>query len=285
MRKINRLQFPLTEIVELCAGSIRNPDLSARLLAARPDFGAWEDGYVDSATKGKLYAIPVSGMAGDITQAEMKGLYSGTFARANGPTRHIYDAIKLLAVGAICPLCNQRTVSTLDHHLSKQDYPGFAITPANLVPACRDCNMDTLARKSDTPQTQTFHPYFDSIDDATWLFASIEETAPLVIRFAVSAPNAWDDNKRMKIEHHFKTFKLGMLYSAHAAVELQNIYGELESIAESGGANTMREELLQRCNSRARVTRNNWQAAMYDALASSAWFCEGGYRSIVPPAH
>ena len=282
MRKINRPQFPLAEIVELCAGSIRNPDLSARLLAARPNFGAWEGGYVDIATRGELYTVPVSHMAGDITQAEMSGLYSGTFARANGPTRHIYDAIKLLAVGAICPLCNQRTVSTLDHHLSKQDYPGFAITPVNLVPACRDCNMDTLARKSDTPQTQTFHPYFDSIDDVTWLVASIEETAPPVIRFAVLAPNAWDDNKRMKIGHHFETFKLGILYSAHAAGELQNIYGELEAIHGSGGVHAMREELRLRSSSRARVTRNNWQAAMYEALASSAWFCEGGYRSIAP---
>lgn len=140
--------------------------------------------------------------------------------------------------------------------------------------------MDTLARESDSPQTQTFHPYFDSIEDVTWLVASIEETAPPVIRFAVSAPDTWEDNKRMKIEHHFETFKLGILYSAHAAVELQNIYGELESIDESGGANAMREELRQRSNSRARVTRNNWQAAMYAALASSAWFCEGGYKSI-----
>jgi hypothetical protein len=86
----------------------------------------------------------------------------------------------------------------------------------------------------------------------------------------------------MKIEHHFETFKLGILYSAHAAGELQNIYGELEAIHGSGGADAMREELRMRSSSRARVTRNNWQAAMYDALASSAWFCEGGYRSIVP---
>lgn len=61
-----------------------------------------------------------------------------------------------------------------------------------------------------------------------------------------------------------------------------NFSGELEAIHESGGADAMREELRMRSSSRARVTRNNWQAAMYDALASSAWFCEGGYRSIVP---
>ena len=284
MRKIKRPEFPLAEIVELCAGSVRDAGLSARLLAARAHLSAGEADYIGKATRGELYAIPVSGAAGDITQAEMSRLYNRTFVRANGPTRHIYDAIKLLAAGAICPLCNQRTVSTLDHHLSKQDYPDFAITPVNLVPACRDCNTDTLARESDSPQKQTFHPYFDYIEDATWLVASIEKTAPPVIKFAVSPPGAWDDNKRMKIEHHFETFRLGMLYSAHAAVELQNIYGELESIDKSGGANAMREELRQRFSSRAGVTSNNWQAAMYAALASSAWFCEGGYKSISPPA-
>lgn len=280
MRKINRPQFPLQEIIHLCAGSVRDGQLSERLVAAIPDFSDWEANYVDRAATGELYTIPVSNMAGTITQGEMSNLYSNTFARINGPTRHIYDAIKLLATGAICPLCNQRTVSTLDHHLSKQNYPGFAVTPVNLVPACRDCNMDTLARKSDTLQTQTFHPYFDSIDDAIWLAAYVEESTPPVVRYCTSPPAAWDDRRRLKVSHHFETFKLGVLYSTHAASELQNILGDLEFIDESGGSEAIRSEMRQRAGSRRRVNRNNWQAAMYDALADSAWFCEGGYKRI-----
>jgi hypothetical protein len=47
-----------------------------------------------------------------ISQEEMSWLYSNSFSQKGGPTRDIYNALKALAPGEICPLCNQQVVRT-----------------------------------------------------------------------------------------------------------------------------------------------------------------------------
>jgi len=270
----------VVEILNACTNSIQNQELAGRLTAALGHFSALEVDYRDRALASLLYTLPVERITGGITQAEMSWLYTAVFARLNGPTRHIYDAIKLAAPGLICPLCNQRTVGTLDHHMSKQSYPGFAVTPLNLVPACKDCNTDTGARAVTTAAEQTFHPYFDHIDDEIWLHAVVEESSPPVIRFEARPPQTWEPSKRSKVENHFHTFKLGVLYSVHAGAELQNIEDDVLRLAQKEGPNGLKEEFTHRASGRRKKVRNNWQAAMYSALANSDWFCQEGYLLI-----
>lgn len=281
MRKINLPAFSVAPIIAACAASIENKDLGVRLLAAQANFTNLEQEYAVRANNNSLHSFPVETQTNGISQEEMSWLYSRSFARKRAPTRPIYDAIKLLASGEICPLCNQRVVRTLDHHLSKQDYPSFAVTPTNLVPACRDCNSDTLARKLQVADDQTFHPYFDDVDDEVWLYAHVEELTPPVVQFEVHGPANWEHGKRVKVEQHFRVFKLGPLYTAHAGSELQNLYGDIDFMASRGGAQVVRDELAQRALARRRIFKNNWQAAMYDALAKSDWFCGGGFRRII----
>jgi len=251
------------------------------LLTAQLHFSQQEREYGLQAQNNGLYNLPAHSHTQGITQQEMSWLYTKSFARKGSPTRPIYDAIKALAPGEICPLCNQRVVRTLDHHLSKQDYPAFAVTPINLVPSCRDCNSDTLVRAIRVADDQTFHPYFDNVDDEIWLHGGVEQISPPVVHFEARPPAHWDVGKRTKVEHHFRTFKLGALYSAHAGSELQNVYGDVELMARSGDAQTIRDELAQRAHTRRRVVFNTWQAAMYTALSESDWFCRGGFREIV----
>lgn len=280
MRKIDLPVSNVQSIVAACAQNIQNRELATRLVAAQKHFTQYEKTYAALARDNQLYTFPVEEITYGITQKEMSWLYSKAFSRKGSVTRPIYDEIKALAHGEICPLCNQRIVSTLDHHLSKQDYPAFAVTPINLVPSCRDCNSDTLARKMHVSDDQTFHPYFDNVDDEIWLFAFVEQVIPPVVRFQAIPPKLWDHGKRIKVEHHFQTFKLGMLYTVHAGSELQNIYGDIEAMDRNGGAQAICNELTQRALARRRVVRNTWQAAMYEALASSNWFCQGGFRGI-----
>lgn len=268
------------QILRACSNSIQNQELAARIVASLGHFSAQELDYRNRALASLLYTFPVENVTDGLSQREMSWLYSAVFARLNGPTRHIYDAIKLSAPGLICPLCNQRTVGTLDHHMSKQDYPAFAVTPFNLIPACRDCNTDTGARAMTTPAEQTFHPYFDQIDHDIWLYAAVEESTPPVVRFEARPPPAWDAGIRAKVEGHFHAFKLGVLYSVHAGSELNNIEDDISRLAQKEGAAGLKEEFIQRALGRREKIRNNWQAAMYSALADSEWFCREGYLLI-----
>lgn len=281
MRKIDLPISKVGNIMISCAGNIQNKVLAAKLVAAQPYFSQQEQEYALRATNNNLHTFPMHIEASGITQEEMSWLYSKSFARKGSPSRLVYDALKALAPGEICPLCNQRVVRTLDHHLAKKDYPGFAITPYNLVPSCRDCNSDTLVRSVNTSDEQTFHPYFDNVDDEIWLYGNVEENSPPVIRFEARPPAQWDYGKRVKVTHHFNTFKLASLYSAHAASELQNIYGDIELMAQRATAQAISAELTARAHSRRRLIRNTWQAAMYSALADSAWFCHGGFQKII----
>jgi hypothetical protein len=281
MRKLELPASDVSAVIATCAGSIENRDLAARLLAAQAHFARLEQEYALRANTNTLYTFAVEEVTHGISQEEMSWLYSRSFARKGSPTRPIYEALKMLAFGEICPLCNQRIVRTLDHHLSKQDYPAFAVTPFNLVPACRDCNSDTLARRMRAPEDQTFHPYFDDVDDEIWLYGYVAEMSPPVVRFEARPPPHWELGKRTKVEQHFRTFRLGTLYTTHAGSELQNIYGDVEVMARRGGALVIKDELTQRAVARRRVVRNTWQGAMYTALSASDWFCQGGFREII----
>lgn len=213
-----------------------------------------------------------------VTREEMEALYTQTFARKGGPTRDIYDAIRASSPGGLCPLCNQRPVSTLDHHLAKAEHASFAVTPINLVPACKDCNTNSRVRKPSTKGEQTLHPYFDSVDEEIWLTAQLIPGTPPSLIFYATPPAHWAPEIQAIVKNHFKVFSLGELYATHAAAELVNIYFDIES--KPWTPETLKAHLDEQAGNRRKMVRNSWQAAVYAGLAGSEWFCQGGYKDV-----
>lgn len=216
------------------------------------------------------------GVGGLVTTAEMRKVYKDTFVRSAG-TRSIYDAIKKLPENDICPLCGQRTVSTLDHYLPQSGHPALVVTAINLVPACSDCNKIKLAKLANCEVDQTLHPYFDSIDHDRWLFATVQESAPAALVFWVAPPESWGEVIFHRIDAHFREFELGKLYASHSAVELGNIRYGLQQIATAGSVAMIKQHLRREAASRSMSHPNSWQRATYEALADSDWFCNGGF--------
>lgn len=143
MRKLNRHTEVSRGVLELCAESIQNQDLKARLKEAADHFEAAEAAYLEHAAVGALFHIARSKVADCVTAEEMKHVYKNTFVKSKR-TRPIYDAIKKLPANDICPMCGQRTVGTLDHYLAQSLHPALALSPANLLPCCADCNKAKL---------------------------------------------------------------------------------------------------------------------------------------------
>ena len=104
-------------------------------------------------------------------------VYDGRMAAQGSPGRAIYDAIKVGSPNGLCPLCGQRVVATLDHYLPKSRYAALAVNPANLIPACSDCNK----AKSDAV-ADTLHPYYDNIENDLWLRAELKEVRPASVQ-------------------------------------------------------------------------------------------------------
>lgn len=279
MRKLNQPTYSLKTILELCADSIQDKGLSMRILGSFDALSSAEAAYKKLGQTNDLYTITATDTVEKwVSKSEMEMVYTQTFARKGGPTRDIYDAIRASAPGGLCPLCNQRPVSTLDHHLAKAEHANFAVTPINLVPACKDCNTDSRVRKPATKFEQTLHPYFDSVDSEIWLTAQLIPGAPPSLIFSATPPSHWTADIQAIVKNHFKVFGLGGLYATHAAGELVNIYFDIKS--KPWVPNALQAHLAEQAANRRKMVRNSWQAAVYDGLASSAWFCNGGYEDV-----
>lgn len=203
-----------------------------------------------------------------------------TFSRQGSRARRFYDRLKTAAPNDIYPLCGQRVVKTLDHYLPKASYPTYALTPLNLVPACSDCNKSKLDRQPADAGDQTLHPYFDDVDDVAWLVAEIRESTPPAAVFSVRPPANIDATTAVRLRVHFETFGLGELYAAQAGSEMVSIRFALAEAAAARGMEGVQELLAYQARTRTLAARNSWVAALYTALAQSAWFCSEGYALL-----
>ena len=281
MKKLSKPGFNVDDVVLSCVESIRNRSLANRLVRAIPVLAKEEAAYASHGRRGMLHRIKGSeDVNGSLSAKEMAKLYKGTLSRSGSESRRLYDRIKMSSPMGICPLCNQRVVSTLDHHLPKTSHPGLSLTPLNLVPACSDCNKEKLHRVAKRVEDQTLHPYYDDVDTDRWLHASVQESAPPAVLFYVADDCDFDEVTLERVRTHFETFKLAKLYSAQAAAELASIEHLLFRLGKAGGGKKVKKYLKQQANDRLKAAKNSWIAATYSALAESAWFCHEGYALL-----
>jgi hypothetical protein len=280
MKKITPPARLVRETLALCTERIEDPDFKTRADSLGDQLESEEIGYGQLATRSQLYRIQGTDGVGPLTKDEMVSLYDQRLSKKGHPAREIYDSLRAGAKFNICPLCGHRPVASLDHYLAKSSHPRFAITPLNLVPSCSDCNKAKLAKNAATEEAQTLHPYFDDFNDNTWLWAHVIETEPPAILFFTQGPATWLDVKKERVATHFEQLGLAELYGSNAAQELAQISTMLNDLANNVGPNGVREHLVAQWRSRAAVEINSWQTAMYAALATSVWFCNGGHRAI-----
>ncbi|MER5632299.1 HNH endonuclease [Streptomyces nitrosporeus] len=244
---------------------------------------AADKSYRDAARRTALHELETNNFKlSGVSSAEMIAVYANRMAKKKTPGRPIYDALMLAPQFGLCPLCGQRTVSTLDHHLPKTLYPSLAVNPINLIPACGDCNKLKLDIAPNSSDEETLHPYFDAVDDAVWLRAEVIEGDPIALRFFVDSPNSWDLTLTSRVRRHFRVFGLASLYASHSAPEVSSLGLSLESVFGDGGSEgeqRVRDNLLERAAGWRQVRLNTWQGATYTALAESPWFCRGGFLS------
>lgn len=267
------------DFFQLCVSRIKNQDLKQRLHAARPVVVAAATEFAAKAASTELHQLrPHVGAGPGVSTIEMVAVYTGRMAKAGQPGRAVYDRLRLAPADGVCPLCGQRPVDSLDHHLPKQQYPALAVVPANLVPACFACNKLKETYVPASAQQETLHPYFDDVSGVTWLVATVLPTQPAAVVFAARPPAAWPALLQERVAHHLRRFELGSLYTAQAAVELTNIRFSLHEVSASGGVAAVQQHLDREARSRRHHCLNSWQSALYTALAADAWYCSGGFR-------
>jgi hypothetical protein len=279
MRKLTKPIDDPGTVFLTCISHVRQTSLKSRLASIESSITIAAKAFEAAASTATLHTlIPESNVGGTVTKKEMADVYTQRMVKKNSPGRSIYDKLLLAPAHGRCPLCAQRVVSTLDHHLPKTQYPALAVVPINLIPACAECNKTKLDVIPKTADEETIHPYFDDVETDLWLYAKVDENSPAVLSFFVKPPTGWDAVKANRMKHHFRVFKLSQLYTSHAATELINIQDRLTQLFSTVGCEGVTAHLRDEAASRESAYLNSWETAMYKALATNNWYCSGGFK-------
>lgn len=266
MKNIPKPTVDFSELYNVCVQGKQEPARSA-LLSIHELVVDNAQNYDVAARQQQLFTLAkLSPAAVSKSQkAELNKLYDDKLVR--GPGRDIYD--KILIAGIRCPLCGHGISRTLDHYLPKDVdlFPELSIHPANLIPACRDCNS---LKSNDAPSSnddQYIHPYFDDIESYIWLEAqtTYSSNGYLTVTYAVSN-GVVDAGMRSRIHFQFDKLQLNRVYSIQSATEISGRQQQWQKTYQRAGILGIREEINNEMTSRALENKNSWQAALYRCL-------------------
>lgn len=252
------LETIFTECIDNC-----RKDKKERLEKCLPLVKTDADNYMDLVPD-KIDQFQPSELPKDVTAMDLVSIYKQKLVPEGQAGRRYYDAIMSQAKRGVCPICGVRTVSTLDHYLPKMQMPTLAVTPINLVPSCRDCNMDKNDDMVLKPDETPAHMYLDDIDARAWLYTEID--ANLEVMYVVRCPADWQAGVSERAKRHLKHYKLHLLYSSHASSEIACSKRSWRRIWKRGGEEELREHIIDMREGAEEEELNSWKAALYRGL-------------------
>ncbi|PKN40500.1 MAG: endonuclease [Deltaproteobacteria bacterium HGW-Deltaproteobacteria-18] len=244
MLKLNHPTFDYVETINRCCSGITgNPDFRGKVISSSDILISEAENYERLAPTGSLYTIQPTPktidenqiVIGNMSRSDLLKLYSTYFVDQDKPARPIYDII-MASAKEKCPFCGGiGRPKNLDHYLPKAHFPQFSIFPLNLIPSCRDCNMDGKGHTFATCEEEhILHPYLD--DDRffheQWLHARhiIDTDDCDAMEFYVNPPDAWTPSQKRRAMTHFVSFDLGFRYSLEAASRLGIYLRQIEDL-------------------------------------------------------
>lgn len=260
-----------------CVDGVSHAELRSRYESVLRDMLWLGDEYKDYAIKGELYKLkPVVDAAyedpvvvGNVSRREFLDLYNYYMVKRI-PGRNVYDRI-MVSSNERCPYCcGIGRPKNIDHYLPKTSYPQFSVLPFNLVPSCRDCNMDGKGRSyAKIEAEQVIHPYLDHARffDEQWLFARyVPDEVVGVVEYFVNAPERWRAEDKARVKNHFEGFGLGVRFSKEAGARLVTLYPQIESLIGIGLDDMQVRDILFAPAIGSLQSLNHWERVMYVAL-------------------
>lgn len=248
-----------------CISSYRDKQKVATLLQCK-EMVRCDSALYDKVVPAKLDRFKQSSLPKNIDPNDVSKVYSNKFSHEDGPGRRYYNAIKEQAERNICPICGIRIVRTLDHYLPKSKFPTLSVTPSNLIPSCRDCNMDKRDDSSCDPENTPVHLYFDDIPNEPWLHVTVGDNLEII--YYISCPDTWDQGIRKRLEKHLDFYDLHELYSSHANGEIANSVHMWKKTVIQSDPETLKLALMDECKSAELNDLNSWKSALYRGLVS-----------------
>ncbi|WP_177766252.1 HNH endonuclease [Flavobacterium sp. I3-2] len=275
MKNITRPTETINDILDIFLNDRPRQQTVSEIDSNRTALIALENQYITKTQDNTLYEIS-RGIPASITLTEeslIRYYEYRMLERDNG--RNFYDKLLISVPYNTCPYCTIKNVTTIDHFLPKSKYPFLSVTPTNLVPSCRDCNTDKKVSYPTNRDNQTFHPYFDIVDNEPWIIAELLRAEPLSFHFKVQRIPTWDDNKYSRSLTHFDAYKINELFSSEANNELRG-----RRLFFKRHIQRNRTELIDHLNETYQSYLDSfglldWRTVMYHCLINDDWFLDG----------
>lgn len=281
MMRLTDPQYGFDEALDKCiAGISDNTTLYSNTVSTKPYLVPLDDQYLNAARAGMLHTIePIRENVGqdpivinNMTKSDLIKLYDQYFVSKGKPAREIYDALLNIAKEK-CPFCGGiGTPRNLDHFLPKSHFPVFSVLPRNLVPSCRDCNMDGKGRAfAIKAEEQIIQPYADNdkFFSEQWIYASYHQECndePGFFEYYASPPESWSDVEKYRVIRHFNQFDLSKRYGTKAAEMLITVLNQIRKMKIAGLDRQIIIDVLLKPGLDASPFINHWQYAMYQSL-------------------
>lgn len=281
MLKLEQPPYSIDQAIEICCQGITgNDELLQRVNNDRHLLQLSAVTYTASASTGELYSIPSTPnrsnydpvVVGQLKKTDLLKLYNTYFVKEDKPGREIYNAL-MAAANEKCPFCGGiGRPRNLDHFLPKAHYPQFAVLPVNLVPSCRDCNMDGKGDDFATSEAeQILQPYFDNerYFNEQWIFARYIAGAggePGVIEYFVQPPEHWEDAQKLRVEKHFNDFNLDLRFSKEAGPRLVTYLAQIQVLLQIPLDIDMAKSTILQPAIDTALFANHWERVMCLAL-------------------
>lgn len=272
-------EYDYKQVIDLCVEGITgNNALRNNLSAAKEILLQGATNYESLARVGDLFTLsPVSSSVNeseavvvDLTTTNFKTLYEYYFTESNKPARKVYENI-LASANEKCPYCGGiGRPRNLDHYLPKAHFPQFSVLPFNLVPSCRDCNMD--GKKSIfaiSKGDQVLHPYLDKdcYFKEQWLKARyISDNDEGVVEYFVEPPGYWQEDHKQRVIKHFTEFDLKKRYSIEGSSRAATIIKQINSVMQLVSDLSEAKEIIIKPIIDDAPSVNHWERVMCLAL-------------------
>lgn len=261
-------------VYQLSREKFRDKEYVDRLVDGEADVMAFGDEYDHLGVNGLLHTAPLSkGLPPKILEGDLTKLYSEGLLRRDSLARNLYEKLKLSSPYGTCPFCNHRDSHTLDHFLPKVTYEPYSVLPLNLIPCCRDCNSEKLAENEIDRSKQILHPYYDQVNDVSWLNCEIITTKGFAFGEYFITKQHIDDEMAGRLLCHLESLQLFDLYKIQSAREVNAIRQALVETFDEEGEQGVANSCLKQGRSRAKVSKNHWLAVLWSVAASDPVFC------------
>jgi hypothetical protein len=284
MMRLPKPQYTYQLTINKCIEGITGNDvLLQKITSNQSILLRSETQYLAAANSGTMYKInPINisekdnlNVVANLTKSDLKKIYETYFRPEDKPGRVIYEHLFNLA-NEQCPYCGGIGVPrNLDHYLPVAHFPQFSVLPTNLVPACRDCNMDgDMDGFATCAIDQIIHPYLDHNRFFTdqWIHATYKIPSagqPSIIEFFVKPPANWPDVDKLRAENHFRDFGLSKRYSTKSAGLKGTTVSQILAMRSNGVSECDIVHTLLTPGVHSAPFVNHWQKGLFQALIAS----------------